>query len=210
MDGGCQGSKIPARVGNFADDSVLGFEVEDDARKFLTEMEKRLAKFGLKLNPSKTRLIEFGRRAHDARKAKGLGRHEAFDFLGFSHCCGKDRNGKFQIVRKTVRKKIQSFLAAVSVALRQRMHHRMHDVGQWLGQVMAGYFNDYAISGGNILRLNSVRKAVRRLWRQALRRRGQRHRLQWHRLGPYMDRYIPSIRVMHPWPESRFYASHPR
>lgn len=121
MDGGCQGSKIPARVGNFADDSVLGFEVEDDARKFLTE-----------------------------------------------------------------------------------------DVGQWLGQVMAGYFNDYAIPGGNILRLNSVRKAVRRLWRQALRRRGQRHRLQWHRLGPYMDRYIPSIRVMHPWPESRFYASHPR
>ena len=194
----------------YADDSVLGFEVEEDARKFLVEMEERFAKFGLALNPSKTRLIEFGRKALDARKSKRLRRPETFDFLGFTHCCGKDRRGKFQIVRRTNRKRIRSFLAILSGALRERMHHRMHDVGVWLGQVVAGYFNYHAIPGGNILRLNSVRHAVCRLWRQTLRRRGQRHRLQWHRLGPYMDRYIPKAKVLHPWPEARFYASHPR
>lgn len=194
----------------YADDSVLGFEVEEDARTFLVEMEERFAKFGLALNPSKTRLIEFGRKALDARKSKGLGRPETFDFLGFTHCCGKDRRGKFQVVRRTNRKRIRSFLAAISGALRERMHHRMHDVGVWLGQVVAGYFNYHAIPGNNILRLNSVRHAVCRLWRQTLRRRGQRHRLQWHRLGPYMDRYIPKAKVLHPWPEARFYASHPR
>lgn len=193
----------------YADDSILGFEVEEDAQKFLRDMEERFAKFGLTLNPSKTRLIEFGRNAHDARRAKGLGRSETFDFLGFTHCCGKDRKGKFQIVRRTARKRIRSFLAAVSAALRQRMHHRMHDVGIWLGQVMAGYLNYHAIPGGNIFRLNSVRLAVCRLWRQTLRRRGQRHRLQWHRLGPYMNRYIAKARVLHPWPEARFHASHP-
>ncbi len=79
----------------FADDFVAGFEHQADAQQFLSDLRERLAKFGLELHPDKTRLIEFGRNAARARAARGVGKPETFDFLGFTHFCGKTKNGRF-------------------------------------------------------------------------------------------------------------------
>ena len=90
-------------VVRYADDFIVGFQHESDARRFLDEMRERLREFALSLHPEKTRLIEFGRFAAERRKRRGLGKPETFNFLGFTFICGKTRAGNFQIKRKTRR-----------------------------------------------------------------------------------------------------------
>ncbi|NYT79827.1 group II intron reverse transcriptase/maturase [Alcaligenaceae bacterium] len=130
-------------VVRYADDSVFGFQKEQLARRFHAELQQRMNKFGLSLNASKTRLIEFGRFAAQQRKRKGLGKPETFDFLGFTHCCGTTRQGRFTVVRLTVKKRMRATLAALREQLMKRRHQPIPAVGKWLQRVIRGYFAYY-------------------------------------------------------------------
>ena len=152
----------------YADDSVVGFERKDDAVRFLAALRERMAKFGLALHPDKTRLIEFGRHAQEQRKLRGEGKPETFDFLGFTHCCGNTRQGWFAILRVTVKKRMRATLKAIRAELRKRMHDDVPAVGKWLGRVVQGYFNYFAVPG-NSHRLCSFRTEICRTWRHTLR-----------------------------------------
>lgn len=193
----------------YADDSVFGFENKEDAERFLAAMRGRLAQFGLALHPDKTRLIEFGRRAIEDRKRRGDGKPETFDFLGFTHCCGKTRKGRFKILRLTVKKRMRATLKAIREKLRSKMHDPVPAVGKWLGSVVRGYFNYFAVPG-NEYRLCSFRSEICRAWRRMLRRRSQRHNLSWERFRKLEKCYIPPYRHTHPYPEERFRVNHPR
>jgi group II intron reverse transcriptase/maturase len=125
----------------YADDGVMGFEHETEARRFWSALAERFAKFGLELHPAKTRLIEFGRYAAERRKRNGRGKPENFDFLGFTHVCGKTRNGKFQVLRRTSRKRVRRKLGEIKIELKRRMHVPVPAVGKWLGAVVRGHFN---------------------------------------------------------------------
>ena len=193
----------------YADDSVFGFQKEQEARRFLAEMQARMHQFGLTLNASKTRLIEFGRFAQQQRQRRGQGKPETFDFLGFTHCCGVDRRGKFQVIRLTMKKRMRVTLAAIRTELMRRRHQPVPAVGKWLRTVVQGYFAYYAVPT-NLYRLDGFRSEVCRAWRHALKRRSQRNRQTWDRFNRLAIRYIPHPRQTHPYPERRFYASHPR
>lgn len=191
-----------------ADGSVVGFMTKVQAQQFLVQLQERLANFGLSLNASKTRLIEFGRFGARSRRKPGLGKPETFDFLGFTHCCSTNRNGGFQILRLTVKRRVRARLQSIRIALNRRRHEPVQVVSRWLGSVVGGYFNYQAVPG-NLLRLDGFRVAVCHLWRQALKRRSQRNRLQWSRYGRLADLYVPRPRTAHPYPEEHF-ASHTR
>ena len=120
----------------YADDFIVGFQHESDARRFLDEMRERLGKFALSLHPEKTRLIEFGRFAAERRKRRGLGKPETFNFLGFTFICGKTRAGKFQIKRKTRRDRMRAKLKMIKEEMWRRMHQPIPAQGKWLWQVV--------------------------------------------------------------------------
>jgi group II intron reverse transcriptase/maturase len=196
-------------VVRYADDNVLGFQHLADADRFLAELRERLGKFGLELHPDKTRRIEFGKFAEQDRKRRGEGKPEMFDFLGFTHISGKDRNGNFALKRKTVSKRMRAKLEVIKQQLRKRMHEPVALTGKWLRSVVQGYFNYHAVPG-NTESLCIFRYRVTRLWRQVLRRRGQKHHLSWARMVRLVDRWLPQPRVLHPYPRVRFDAIHPR
>lgn len=187
----------------YADDSVLGFQYEHEARRFLEALRSRLEQFGLKLHPEKTRLIEFGRYAAIKRRRRGLGKPETFDFLGFTHCCSKTRAGWFTILRLTIKKRMRVSLAAIRATLKRRRHAPVVDVGRWLQRVVQGYFNYHAVPG-NLRRLNGFRLELTRAWRQSLLRRSQKHRLPWRRFKRLVNAFIPYVRLAHPYPAERF------
>ena len=155
----------------YADDSVLGFESKNDVDRFIEELKVRFAQFGLTLNEDKTRVLQFGRFAAQARARQGLAKPQTFDFLGFTHICGKSRsNGWFQLKRLTSAKRMRASLKAIRQALMRRMHEPIPAVGRWLRRVVQGYFNYHAVPG-NVDRLRTFRKEVARGWLHALRRR---------------------------------------
>jgi group II intron reverse transcriptase/maturase len=197
-------------VVRYADDAVLGFEHRKEAEAFLEQLRERMRKFGLELHPEKTRLIEFGRYAEEHRGRRGDGKPETFDFLGFTHICGKTRKGKwFTVRRQTVKKRLRKKLQAVRQELRKRWHERIAETGDWLRSVVQGYFNYHAVPG-NFAALQTFRREVARAWLEALRRRSQRDRLPWERFRSIVDRYLPLPRILHPEPGVRFDARHPR
>jgi len=196
-------------VVRYADDIVMGFEHRADAERCLAAWHTRLAQFGLTLHPDKTRWLEFGRHAADARQHRGEGKPETFDFLGFTHYCGKFRSGRFLVRRQTMRTRLRRKLQAVKAERRRRRHDPVPEVGQWVRRVVLGHFTYYGVPGNNA-RLEQFRAAVMQLWYRALRRRGQRHPLPWARLGRVVARWIPSVRIVHPYPEVRFAVRHPR
>jgi len=193
----------------YADDGVFGFEHRRDAEQFLAALRERLARFGLALHPDKTRMIEFGRYASKNREQRGEGKPETFDFLGFTHCCGKTRKGWFKILRLTTKKRMRATLKVIRAKLRSKMHQPVPVVGKWLGSVVRGYFNYFAVPG-NEYRLCSFRSEICRTWRRMLQRRSQRHNLSWERFRRLENRYIPQYRNTHPYPEQRFGVTHPR
>ena len=197
-------------VVRYADDIVLGFEHRTDAEQFLQSWRDRMRPFGLELHPDKTRLIEFGRHAADNRKQRGENKPETFDFLGFTHMCSKTRKtGRFIVRRKTIRKRLSAKLKELKEELRRRWHAPIVDVGRWLRSVVQGYFNYHAVPG-NMESLNSFRAQVLWRWYRALRRRSQRTRMTRDRFWVLVDRWIPSARILHPHPNVRFDAMHPR
>jgi Retron-type reverse transcriptase len=188
----------------YADDSVMGFQYEGEARRFLAALQGRLAKFKLELHPDKTRLIRFGRYAAQQCRERGLSKPETFDFLGFTHCCGQHRRG-FKIVRLTIKKRMRATLSVIRETLMRRRHEPVPIVGRWIGRVVRGYFNYYAVPG-NMHRLSGFLSEVCRAWRHALLRRSQRHRLQWDRFNRLTKKYLPPCRVVHPLPSERFHV----
>ncbi len=197
-------------VVRYADDSVLGFQYRTDAERFLQDWRERLRKFELELHPDKTRLVEFGRFAAASRKQRGAGKPETFDFLGFTHICGQSRkNGKFLVLRKTVRKRLLAKLKELKEELRRRWHEPVAELGQWLRSVVQGYFNYHAVPG-NFASLNRFRQEVSKRWFCALRRRGQKHPITWTQLEPLINRWLPNPKILHPYPDLRFDAKYLR
>jgi RNA-directed DNA polymerase len=193
----------------YADDLVMGFQHWADAVRFLEEFKERLAKFGLELHPDKTRLIEFGRYAARDRKQRGEGKPETFNFLGFTHYCGQRHKTKtFTVWRITAKKRMVAKLKAIKAELQRRMHDRTSQVGEWLRKVVVGYYQYHAVPG-NIDQLRIFRKRVNRLWRNVLVRRSQTARKKWEKFTPVFERWITPPRISHPYPEARFYATHP-
>jgi group II intron reverse transcriptase/maturase len=190
----------------FADDFVVGFEHREDAERFWEDLRDRLAEFSLELNAEKTRLIEFGRFAAERRKARGLGKPETFRFLGFTHACGKTRkSGRFKLKRITDSKRMRAKLRALKGEIERRRHLPIPEQGHWLASVLRGHYNYYAVPD-NIEALRAFRRQVTRHWLRALRRRSQRTTVNWKRMSRLADRWLPHVRVKHPWPERRFDA----
>src|SRR5262245_43037896 len=193
----------------YADDFIVGFQHESDARRFLDEMRERLGKFALTLHPEKTRLIEFGRFAAERRQRRGLGKPETFNFLGFTFICGKTRSGKFQIKRKTRPDRMRAKLKMLKKEMWRRMHQPIPAQGKWLWYVVQGYFNYHAVHT-NARTLDAFRHLVTDLWRRTLRRRSQKDRIAWERMTKLADDWLPKPKVLHPWPSERFAVTHPR
>jgi hypothetical protein len=189
----------------FADDAVVGFQYQDDAERFWADLRERLAKFSLKLHAEKTRLIEFGRFAAHDRKARGLGKPETFQFLGFTHACGKSKAGRFKLKRATDSKRMRVKLRALKGEIERRRHQPIPEQGVWLASVLQGHYQYYAVPD-NIEALRAYRYQTRRHWCKALRRRSQRTTLTWERMSRLADRWLPQPRILHPWPERRFEA----
>jgi len=193
----------------FADDIVVGFEHEADARRFWDAMRQRLQEFALSLHPDKTRLIEFGRRAAIRRAQIGPGKPETFNFLGFTLICGKSRQGRFLLKRRTRRDRMRAKLREIKEELRQRMHEPIPEQGKWLKQVVTGFFNYHAVPT-NSTALEAFRYYVTVLWHRSLRRRSQKDAVNWERMGKMADDWLPRPRILHPWPSDRFAVRHPR
>jgi RNA-directed DNA polymerase len=193
----------------FADDFIVGFEYREDAERFHSELRGRFAKFGLELHPDKTRLIEFGRHAARNRAARGEGKPETLDFLGFTHICAKSKSGRFWVRRITISKRMRAKLKAVKDQLRRRMHQPIPVQGRWLARVVRGHMAYYAVPG-NTKAVAAFRDQVTRHWHKTLRRRSQKTRVNWTRMDRIATRWLPRARTMHPFPDARFAATHPR
>ena len=190
-------------VVRFADDFVVGFQHRAEAEGFLAELRERFARFGLALHPDKTRLIEFGRFADQNRRGRGDGKPETFNFLGFTHSCGKTRKGGFTVLRQTVRARWQAKLRAVKTALRRRLHQPVAEQGAYLRAVVLGHNRYYGVPM-NGPALSAFRAALGQVWWRVLRRRSQGNHLTWRRMGAYVDRWLPPTRICHPYPRVRF------
>ncbi len=193
----------------YADDFIVGCQHENDARRFLDAIRDRLQRFALSLHPDKTRLIEFGRFAHEQRARRRLNKPETFNFLGFTFICGQSRRGRFLLKRKSRGERIRTKLKELREEMRSRRHHPVPEQGKWLGQVVRGFFAYHGVPT-NIRALNVFRHRVMDLWRRSLRRRSQRDRTTWERIAKLADAFLPKPRILHPWPHERFAVNHPR
>jgi RNA-directed DNA polymerase len=190
----------------YADDTIVGFEREHEARVFLDDLKERMRKFELALHPDKTRLIRFGRYAAKQREKLGEGKPETFDFLGFTHFCTRSRKrGSFVIGRKTIKKRMLRRLQEVKTELRKRMHDPVAKTGRWVNQMLQGHLNYFAVSG-NDPSLWWFFNEVRWRWLKSLKRRSQKAFLHWDEFTRLTDRFFPSIRILHPLPCHRFDA----
>jgi group II intron reverse transcriptase/maturase len=189
-------------VVRYADDIIVGFQYEWEARRFWNELRDRFATFGLELHPEKTRLIEFGRHAAENRKRNGRGKPETFDFLGFTHICGKTRKGCFALVRQTMRRRLRAKLREVKEAFRWRWHDPIPEVGKWLASIIRGHFNYYAVPL-NFDAIEAFHHQVTRLWKRGLSRRSHKASVTWERMRRLALRFLPRPRIVHPWPDQR-------
>jgi RNA-directed DNA polymerase len=192
-------------VVRYADDFVVGFQRQDDAMRFLSDLRERMAKFRLELHADKTRLIEFGRFAMANRARRGERRPETFNFLGFTHRCAKRlKDGCFTVVRSTMTKRMGEAVRRIGARLMDMRSRPMHEQGTWLSAVVRGWLNYHAIPG-NSLAINAFRCRVVEAWRRALRRRSQTaaYGLHWEAMRRIADRWIPPARILHPYPDQR-------
>jgi len=193
----------------YADDIVVGFEHEADARRFWDDMRKRFEEFSLSLNPDKTRLIEFGRFAAERRAHRGLGKPETFNFLGFTFICERNSRGRFLVKRTTRRDRMRATLRRIKEELRRRMHEPIPEQGAWLKQVVRGFFAYHAVPT-NGSALGAFYYYVKRIWLRTLRRRSQKDSFSWQRMHGLAADWLPQPRILHPYPDKRFAVMHPR
>jgi RNA-directed DNA polymerase len=190
-------------VVRFADDIVVGFNRKADADQFRAELTERMNKFNLELHPEKTRLLEFGPYAIDQRRWRGEGKPETFNFLGFTHICVKKRsNGRFTVMRQTIRKRLQTKLNEVKAELQRRMHEPIPEQGKWLRAVVSGHFRYYGVPM-NQPALALFRFRVGWHWHRSLSRRSQTGRVLWDRMRRLITRWLPLPSVCHPYPLRR-------
>jgi len=196
-------ARVDVIVVRFADDFIVGFQHKSDAERFLAELRERFRKFNLELHPDKTRLLEFGPFAAENRRRKGRGKPETFDFLGFTHICGKKRsNGRFTVLRQTMRKRVQAKLSAVKTELRRRWHDPIPAVGQWLRAVVSGHIRYYGVPmNGQALAVFRFR--IGWFWYRALARRSHKGRVSWERMRRLIEQWLPPARICHPYPLRR-------
>ena len=187
----------------YADDFVAGFQYKQDAERFLHDLKERLGRFELELHPDKTRLIEFGRFATENRRQRGLGKPETFAFLGFTHYCTKDRKERFQMGRKPVSKRTKRTLKRIKEELRRRMHRNLQETTRWLGQVLDGWLNYFAVPT-SYRYLGRFVQRLKVLWLKTLRRRSQKDRYREDQLERLTATYWPTLKIRHPWPSQRF------
>jgi RNA-directed DNA polymerase len=189
-------------VVRYADDAIVGFQHREEAERFLAALRERFAKFGLELHPAKTRLLEFGPSAAENRRRAGKGKPETFNFLGFTHICGKKKSGRFTVVRQTIRKRLQAKLSEVKAELRRRLHDPIPVVGAWLRQVVGGHIRYYGVPM-NSPAIAMFRFQVGWLWHRALARRSHTGHVSWERMRRLVERWLPPARVSHPYPLRR-------
>lgn len=189
----------------FADDFIVGFQHREDVTRFQEALQERFQRFGLELNTDKTRLVEFGRFAAENRAKRGQGKPETFDFLGFTHSCGRTRNGKFIVNRRSIGKRIRGKLKELKEELRERLHAPIPAVGKWLRVVLLGHYRFYGVPG-NSSKMEAFLYHVSLLWYKTLQRRSQRHRLNWERMSRFISRWLPRPRIYHPYPDLRRYV----
>jgi RNA-directed DNA polymerase len=184
----------------YADDFVMGFQHEQDALAMREALASRLAQFGLELHPDKTRVIRFGRFAHEKCGREGLRRPATFDFLGFTHIAGQDRRGRFQLKRRTSRKKRKAKLAGLREQMRRRRHQPVPVQHAWLSSVLRGHYQYYGVPT-NTPALRSFRERVRHGWHTQLQRRSQRARWGDAQHKAFAKRFpLPLPKIHHPWP----------
>jgi len=193
----------------YADDIVVGFQYESDAKAFWDAMRERLREFSLSLHEDKTRLIEFGRFAAQTRERRGQGKPETFNFLGFTFICGKTRAGRFLVVRKSRADRMRAKLGEIKGELRRMMHLPIAEQGKRLWQVLSGWLAYHAVPT-NFRALQMFRDQVTKRWRRSLSRRSQRGGVTWERMRKIADEWLPRPRILHPWPRTRFAVKHPR
>ena len=191
-------------VVRYADDFVLCFQYEREARTMRSALAERLAKFGLELHVEKTRVIRFGRFALDDCERDGRTRPETFDFLGFTHIEGRNRAGKPTLLRRTSRKKRKAKLGALLPEIRRRRHRPVHEQQRWLSSVLRGHYQYYGVPT-NYRALASYFYTVESQWHRSLQRRSQRgHWTAEERQRFRQRRPLPAPSIRHPWPSQRF------
>lgn len=191
-------------VVRYADDTVVGFQYESDAKQFHNDLKERLLKFGLELHPEKTRLIEFGRFASENKKKRKEGKPDTFAFLGFTHICGKTREkGKFTIWRQTIKKRMQKKLKEIKDDLKSRMHETTQGIGRWLKTVVTGHYNYFGVPD-NFKAMNHFRYLIGQRWKHSIKRRSQKGSITWDKMGKLIDRWLPKPRICHKYPGERF------
>ena len=195
----------------YADDFVMGFQYQREAKRFLEEMKNRFAEYGLEIHNEKTRLIEFGRFAEANREERGVGKPESFDFLGFTHICSRTpKDNYFTIHRKTIAKRLRAKLKAVREELMRRRHEPVPILGKWLRSVVHGHFNYFGVPG-NRQTIDAFRTEINKAWLAALRRRSHKSRnLTWDRMKRLIKTWIPTAKTKHPFPYQRLRVSYPR
>lgn len=201
-----QGDVIIVR---YADDFIVGFQHRREAEQFLIALRERMARFGLELHPTKTRLLEFGRFAASNREQRGLGKPDTFNFLGFTHICGRSRKGRFRVERHTMAKRLRRKLKDIKLALKRRLHRPIPETGAWIQSVLRGHYRYYGVPF-NRRALSQFRLEVTRLWSRSLSRRSQKAYINWPRMNRLMQRWMPSPRLPHPYPGLRFDATYSR
>lgn len=192
-------------VVRYADDFVLGFQYREDAEAFYAALKLRLGRFGLELHEDKSRLIEFGRYAVASRRRQSLGKPETFNFLGFTHVCGKTKRGKFIVDRRTERKRQHKKLKSLRSELRRRRHAPVDDTGRWIRSVVAGHCRYYGVPG-NGRALATFTWEVAKAWRRQLGRRSQRGRITVLAMRALTRRWLPPPRICHPYPNARLHV----
>jgi len=195
----------------YADDLVMGFQYRSEAERFLQALRERMSQFGLELHHEKTRLIEFGRFAAANRAARGEGKPETFDFLGFTHICATTRKrNRFTVRRKTIAKRLRAKIKAVRIEFMRQRHNPIPVQGKWVRSVVQGHFNYYAVPG-NKQSIDAFRTEIIKGWLYALRRRSQKARsLTWERIKRLVKTWVPTAKIRHPYPNLRLRVTKPK
>ena len=186
----------------YADDFVVGVQHRQEAERFWKDLRERFAQFNLDLHPDKTRLIEFGRYAAQRREEKGQGKPETFNFLGFTHSCGKTQQGKFIVLRRPMAKRMRAKRRELKEELRRRLHDPVAEAGKWLRSVVTGWMRYFAVPWTYDI-LAVFRRQVTWLWYRALRRRTQKSRMTWPDMLRLAETWLPAPRIYHPYPWER-------
>jgi hypothetical protein len=182
----------------YADDFVMGFACEADARRVLDVLPKRFGKYGLTIHPDKTRLVPFARPSSRPARAgsEALPPPGSFDFLGFTHFWSRSKKGVWVVKRKTAGSRFQRALRKVAAWCRLNRHLPIGEQHQALGQKLRGHFAYYGGVIGNLRCLQRFRYEVQRVWRKWLSRRRRHGSWTWARLNAYL-RQVPL-----PWPRA--------